>query len=45
MFLPHLDVLRRWRGLDMDLRPTQDILKGLDSRIDLFSCHIGLFQV
>ena len=45
MFLPHLNVLRRWRGLDMDLRATQDILKGLDSWINLFSCYIGLFQV
>ena len=45
MFLPHLDVLRRWRCLDLDLRTTQDILKGLDSRINLVFCHIGLFEV
>lgn len=45
MLLPHLDVLRRWRGLDLDLRATQDVLKGLDSWVNLVLSHISLFQV
>ena len=45
MLLPHLDVLRCWRGLDLDLRATQDVFKGLDSRVNLVFCHIGLFEV
>ena len=45
MLLSHFDVLRRWRCLDLDLRATQDIFKGLDSRVNLVFCHIGLFEV